>query len=224
MDVNSKNICCLCGLKKADITKEHLFPKGFFNTPRPSNLPRRIPACYECNNGLSKDEEDFRVFLATGMAYESNAGKRIWTEKIRPDLKGKRPRLKQSIRSMVKKLRIVDKSGTVVGHLPILEIDRDSANRVLRKIAKGLYYLDTQRVFPPHLEILVGYYAENPEIISPSLDEAKRRARRVDLGQGEVTYWRITEKDKPEESLTWIRFYEDKIFLICTTRQNTTLG
>ena len=220
VDMNSENICCLCGLKKAD-TKEHIFAKGFFNTPRPSNLPRRVPTCYECNHGLSKDEEDFRTFLGMGMAYESNAGKRIWTEKIRPALKG---RLKQRIKPMVKQLRILDKSGTVVGYLPIGEIDRDSANRVLRKIAKGLYYLYTQRVLPSEIEILVGYYAENPDILSPPLDEAIRGAKRVELGQGEVTYWRNTIKDNPEESLTWIRFYEDKIFLICTTRQNTALG
>jgi len=217
--VELNKICCLCGLRKAD-TRGHLFPKGLFNTPRPSNLPRRIPTCNECDNGLSKDEEDFRTFLGMGMAYESNAGKRIWTEKIRPALK---TRLKQRIRPMVKQLRILDKSGTVVGYLPIGQIDRDSANRVLRKIAKGLYYLDTQRVLPSEVEILVGYYTENPKIISPPLDEAIRGAKKIRLGEGEVTYWRNTIKDNPEESLTWIRFYKDKVFLICTTRQNHVL-
>lgn len=219
MDMNSENVCCLCGLKKADITKEHVFPKGIFNTPRPTNLPQRIPACFECNNGLSKDEDDFRVFLTAGTAYESNAGKQMWTEKIRPALKR---RLKQRIRHMVKQSRIMDKSGNVVGHLPILEVERESVNRVLKKIAKGLYYLDTQRVLAGEVEIHVGYYEENPDIFPP-LDEAIKGAKRVDLGQGEVTYWRNTIKDNFEESLTRIQFYEDKIFLICTTRQSSAL-
>ncbi len=106
----------------------------------------------------------------------------------------------------------------------ILEMNSDPINRVLRKIAKGLYYLDTQRVLPSEVEILVGYDAENPErFIYPPLDEAIRDAKKIELGEGEVTYWRNTIKDNPEESLTWIRFYEDKMFLICTTRQNTTL-
>jgi len=152
------------------------------------------------------------------MAYESNAGNRIWTERIRPDLKGKRPLLKPLIRSMVKQARLANKSGDVVGHLHILEMNRDPINRVLRKIAKGLYYLDTQRVLPSEVEILVGYDAEKPErFISPPLDEAIRGAKKIELGEGEVTYWRNTIKDKPEESLTWIRFYKDKMFLICTT-------
>ena len=220
VDVNSKNICCLCGLRTAE-TSDHLFPRGFFNSPRPDNLPT-IPACFECNNGLSEDEDDFRTFLSMGMAYESNAGKRIWTGKIHPALK--KGRLKQRIKPMVKLYRYVDKSRNVDLCVPVGEIDRSSANQVLRKIAKGLYYLDTQRVLPSEIEIRVGYYTETPEILSPPFDGCIRRARRVDLGQGEVTYWRITVEDKPEESLTWIRFYEDKIFLILTARQNTPLG
>jgi len=79
-------------------------------------------------------------------------------------------------------------------------------------------------VLPSEVEILVGYCAENPEIFSPPLDEAIRRAKNIELGNGDITYWRNTIKDNPEESLTWIKFYEDKIFLICTTRQNTALG
>ncbi len=221
--VKSNKICCLCGLRTAE-TLDHLFPKCLFNKPLPSNLPQRIPACKECNNGLSKDEETFRVFLASGMAYESNAGKRIWVERIRPDLKGKRTGLKQFIRSMVKRARLINKSGDVVEHLHILEMNRDPINRVLRKIAKGLYYLDTLRVLPSEVEILVDNSADNPDILSPPLDEAIRMAEKTELGEGEVKYWRIKIKDNPEESLTWIKFYEDKIFLICTTRQDNTLG
>ncbi|MFC1918156.1 hypothetical protein ACFLXH_05855 [Chloroflexota bacterium] len=215
--MDSKNICCLCGLRKTNITKEHLFPRGLFNIPRPTNLPKRIPTCYECNNSLSKDEEDFRLFLTAGMAYESNVGKRMWVEKIRPSLKG---RLKQRKYHLVKKHRTIEKSGNVI-ELPIIALERDSGNRVLRKFAKGLYYLDTQQVLPSEIEIDVGYYSENPDILSQTLDEARRGACRVELGQGEVVYWRGIIKDNPEVSLTWIRFYEDKIFLICTSRQST---
>jgi len=216
-EIVSSTICYLCGNRPNESNKDHIFPKGLFNKPRPSNLPQLF-TCKQCNNGLSHAEELFRVFLASGMAYESNAGNRIWTERIRPDLKGKRPLLKPLIRSMVKQARLANKSGDVVGHLHILEMNRDPINRVLRKIAKGLYYLDTQRVLPSEVEILVGYDAEKPErFISPPLDEAIRGAKKIELGEGEVTYWRNTIKDKPEESLTWIRFYKDKMFLICTT-------
>lgn len=109
----------------------------------------------------------------------------------------------------MKQVRVVSETGNFIGYLLIGEIDRDSANRVLQKIAKGLYYLDTQRVLSSEVEILVGYYAEKPEMISPPLDGALKRAKKIELGNGEVTYWRNTIKDNPAESLTWIRFYGD---------------
>jgi len=207
--------CYLCGSKPAN-TKDHLFPKCLFNKPLPTNLPT-LPACGECNNALFSDEEQFRVFLAAGMAYESEPGFRIWTERIRPDLKGRRPRLKPLIRSYVRVARIVSESGALLGHTLILEMDREIINRVLRKIAKGLYYLDTGAVLPENVQILMDYANGKPErFISPPLDEAIKGAKRVDLGNGVVTYWRNTIKDDPTSSITWLQFYEDKLFMICT--------
>lgn len=223
-EIVSSNICYLCGNRPTKSNIDHIFPKGLFNKPLTSNLPQLI-TCEQCNNRLSHAEELFRVFLASGMAYESNAGKRIWDERIRPDLKGKRPLLKPLIKSMLKQARVVNESGIILAKTLVLEVNSEPINRVLHKIAKGLYYLDTQRVLPSEVDILVGYDAEKPErFISPPLDDAIRGAKKVELGQGEVTYWRNIIKDNPEESLTWIRFYKDKIFLICTTRQDTSLG
>lgn len=209
--------CYICGSKLAD-TKDHLFPSSLFNKPLPTNLPT-LPACTECNNALSSDEEQFRVFLASGMAYETEHGFRIWNERIRPDLKGHRPRLKPLIRSYIRKARVLSESGALLGHTLVLEMDREIINRVLRKIAKGLYYLDTGAVLPENVQILVDYADSKPErFISPPLDEAIKGAKKVDLGNGVVTYWRNTMKDDPTNSMTWLMFYkdEDKLFMICT--------
>lgn len=212
--------CYLCGVRPAD-TKDHLFPSGLFNKPLSSNL-LTLPACRECTNALSSDEEQFRVFVASGMAFERKAGFRIWTERIRPDLKGGRPRLKPLIRSQVKMARVLSESGVLLGHTLILEVDREIINRVLRKIAKGLYFLDTGSVLPDNVQILVDYAAGQPErFISPPLDEAIKRAKRVGLGDGVVTYWRNTIRDDPAASITWLKFYEDKLFMICTFRKDT---
>lgn len=214
----SNALCYLCGARLAN-SKDHLFPVCLFPDPKPTNLPRRLPACSECNHGLSKDEELFRVVVASGMAYENEAGFRIWTERIRPDLQGRRRGLKPLLQSQTKLARVVSESGAILGHTLILETDPEPINRVLRKIARGLYFLDTGQVLPNDVQILVGYAAGQPErFTSPPLDEAIRGAKRVDLGNGVVTYWRNTVKDDPVLSLTWLKFYEDKIFLVCTDR------
>jgi hypothetical protein len=213
-------ICCLCGLRLAN-TRDHLFPKCLFIPPRPTNLPT-IPACKQCNQELSKDEEAFRVFVAAGMAHEKDTGNRIWRDKIRPDLQGKRKGLKKHISSMVKEIKVVLKPGDNTVLVPIIEMDRGVVNRVLHKIAKGLYYLDTQQIFPKELEILVGTYTEKPGIIGLPLYEAIKRTNKIVLGNGEVIYRRAIIENNPKESLTWIRFYEDQLYLIQTTEKFNT--
>lgn len=215
--LSTRQKCYMCGSKLAD-TRDHLFASGLFNRPLPTNLPT-LPACTECNNALSSEEEQFRVFLASGLAYENEPGFRIWNERISPDLKGGRPRLKPLIRSYIRKARVLSESGALLGHTLILETDREIINRVLRKIAKGLYYLDTGVVLPENVQILVDYANDKPErFISPPLDKAIKGAKKVGLGDGVVTYWRNTMKDDPTTSITWIKFYEDKLFMICTYR------
>lgn len=214
-DYSASN-CYLCGFRTAS-TRDHLFPPGLFPKPLPTNLPT-LPACERCNQELSKDEELFRVFMAIGMAYESNAGFDVWTKRIRPDLRGRRRGLRPLLQSMTKVARVVSQTGISLGRTLVLEVEPEPINRVLRKIAKGLYFLDTSgEVLPDNVEILMDYGAGKPErFISPPLDEAIKGAKRVDLGDGVVTYWRNTVKDNPQESITWLEFYKDKVFLVCT--------
>lgn len=219
-NLSSNRICYLCGIRPAN-TKDHLFPESLFPKPIPSNLPARLPACRQCNNSLSKDEELFRVFVACGMAYERQAGFRIWTDKIRPDLQGKRRGLKRLLKSLTKVVPVISKSGGFLGQAGILEIQHQPIQRVLYKIAKGLYFLDTNQVLPDNVEILADYFDKPESLVSPPLDEAIKGAKKFAYGDGVVTYWRNTVKDDPTASLTWLLFYEDKAFLICTFRQET---
>jgi hypothetical protein len=212
--------CYLCGIRSAN-TKDHLFPEGLFPRPIPSNLPPRLPACRQCNEGLSKDEELFRVFIASGMAYEKAAGFRVWTERIRPDLQGKRPGLKPLLQSKAKIAPVISTTRGLLGLGGILEVEREPVHRVLNKIAKGLYFLDTGHALPNEVQVLTGYFEEPKQLVSPPLDDAIRGAIRVDLGDGVVTYWRNIMKDDPAVSITWLLFYQDKAFMICTFREST---
>ncbi len=205
--------CYLCGSKLAN-TKDHLFPRGLFNNPLPTNLPT-LPACSECNNALHKAEVQFRFFLASGMAYDQEPGFRIWKERIIPSFKA--GKFKSLIMSHMKKAQLLSESGELLGHTLVQEIDREIINSVLRKIANGLYYLDTGAVLPENVQILIYYANGKPErFTDPPLDEAIKHAKKVELGNGVVTYWRNTIKDDPASSITWLKFYEDKVFMICT--------
>ena len=104
----------------------------------------------------------FRVFVVSGMAYERQAGFRIWTERIRPDLQGDRPGLKPLLESLAKVVPVISESGDFLGQADILEIERQPIQRVLYKITKGLYFLDTSQVLPDDVQILADY-SDEPE-------------------------------------------------------------
>jgi hypothetical protein len=75
-------------------------------------------------------------------------------------------------------------------------------------------------VLPSNVNIEFGYGAENPDrFVAPPLDEAIKGAKRVEYGDGVVTYWRNIVSDDPTASITWLKFYEDKIFMIVTFRK-----
>ena len=170
---------------------------------------------------MSKDEELFRVFVASGKAYEREAGFRIWTKRIRPDLQGDRPGLKPFLQSITEVVPVISESGELLGHAAALRIDRQLIQRVLSKIAKGLYFLDTGEVLPGDVQIIVRDDDDLASLDSSLLDEAIRAAKRVDLGDGVVTYWRATEIDDPTASLNLLQFYQEKVFLTITLRRGT---
>ena len=68
--------------------------------------------------------------------------------------------------------------------------------------------------------MLFGYDAGKPErLISPPFDRVIREAKNVDYGDGVVSCWRNRVKDDPTASTIWLRFYEDKLFMVVTFRE-----
>jgi hypothetical protein len=153
VDNNNTNTCYLCGLRPAE-TKDHLFPRALFSRPLPSNLPIGLPACRQCNNELSKYEEQFRFFLASGMAYESETGRHIWDERIRSALKGRRPGFKALARSMVKVAKIQSESGTMLGDWPAPEGAESPEVCIDAVPRKATAPRGDGRVLPPGFQLL----------------------------------------------------------------------
>jgi len=143
-------MCYLCGNNQAG-TKDHIFTKNLFPKQLPPYLPT-APCCTKCNNSLADDEEIFRILVASGRAYETESGLRIWDERVRPSLKQNRRGFKTLLRKLVKTVKL--SSGVSV---EALEIDQKRVNSVLKKIAKGLYYLDKGEPLPDYIELLFKY-------------------------------------------------------------------
>ena len=210
------NICYFCGKNRAE-TRDHIFPKNLFPRPLPSNLPT-VPCCQECNHSFSDDEEIFRTFVASGKAYETPSGRRIWDERVRPSLKQDRRGFKTLLRKLAREVKL--SSGII--YAVALDINQKRINSVLNKIAKGLYYLDTGEPLPDYVELRFKYAKDEPQkLIEPPFDKAIQGAKRTELGQGVVTYWRNIIKDDPSNSMTWLLFFNVHLFLILTLNEKT---
>lgn len=68
-DERLSNFCAYCGGPRE--TLDHIPPKAFLDRPLPDNLPK-VPACEDCNNGASIDEQSVACLIECALAGSSN--------------------------------------------------------------------------------------------------------------------------------------------------------
>ncbi|PYV29330.1 MAG: hypothetical protein DMG22_23290 [Acidobacteria bacterium] len=116
---------------------DHVPPRALFPKPKPANLIT-VPCCIECNKEFSKDEEHFRNNISM-IANFPNA-REIW-QATRRGYK-RNPKMLTDIKARMIPVR----AGKHV--LAGLQFDRRRTDRVLIKIAKGLFFHHTGSSFP----------------------------------------------------------------------------
>lgn len=125
--------CIYCG-SDAD-TRDHVPPKSLLDTPYPPNL-LTVPACRACNSGFAADEQYLLVVLAqigtsrTLLARVSPGGQVDRTLTRSPGLEDR----------IIKSLTVDDEGRVLIAP------EHDRINRVVAKIALGLYVLRYGRI------------------------------------------------------------------------------
>ena len=125
--------CYLCGATD-DLTSEHVIPKVLFPEPRPNNLIT-TEACRKCNEGFSKDDALFAVWLSASLA-RSNAGAWVWENKALMSILKRSPALATQFISDSDKADVLTVAG--LAEVDILRIPQARLERVLVRSAKGL--------------------------------------------------------------------------------------
>ena len=114
--------CIYCGGFQE--TKDHVPSKVFLDRPLPTNLPV-VPACRECNNGFSRDEEYVACLLeavAVGTTDPDRVGRSVVADILR-----RSPELRSLIEAA--------KSGSE-GQV-IFSVDMGRVQNILLKLARG---------------------------------------------------------------------------------------
>ena len=120
-DKSREKGCIYCG--KPATTREHVPSKAFLIDPYPEDLAT-LPACFECNNGFSKDEEYVSCFLdvlkaAIYQNYEQ------------------RPDTVRKLKRNTKLKDLLDEQIKIEGGQVHYHVDENRLCRILIKLAKG---------------------------------------------------------------------------------------
>jgi hypothetical protein len=130
--------CIYCG--RSSTSSEHVPPKLLLEQPLPSNTIT-VPACRSCNQGFSLDEQYFWVLLGQISPAPTMAAKVQEGGSIDRALK-RAPRLEDRL---VRHIEPAPGGGANV----FIKIEHARLERVLGKIALGLYFARYGRVPPP---------------------------------------------------------------------------
>ncbi len=210
--------CYICGERSPE-SLDHVFPRLLF--PRGSafsNLPPRLPACLQCNNRLSRDEELFQQLLMSWRAPDTEQGRRLYQTKAGPNLRGERGRrgVRERVLEHTRLVPVIDKMGRVRGKWPVMAVPKGGAERILEKMARGLHYYENATVLPNDADIDVQNAGQNPDEWDKVLDpEILAATSWTVVGSEDIlAYRRAVAVDEPSVSITWFVFYRWHIFCV----------
>ena len=189
--------CVLCGLRPAT-TRDHVPPKGIF---KGLGVPLiTVPACNECNNGASQDDEDMRFFISMQVGKQTPGSAKLWDLGARKSLQ-RRGSLQRQVVSTARDILIQDASGAVVNRLAI-EVPASVYEAVFGRTTRGLYFFHTGRILDPKARTQA-----RPLLSSPEAEYF------VGFGRNEVggvacRYWYQVAEDDPNASLWLYCFYD----------------
>lgn len=126
--------CIYCG-SGTDLTKEHVPPKSFLRRNYAAGL-RKVPACWTCNNGFSRDEEYFRL-VVVGLLCHTEAADMLFDG----------PMSRSMDRNTILEDRILGSLQVHEGGV-VLDIECHRVFRIAEKIVRGLEFITTGMAYP----------------------------------------------------------------------------
>ncbi len=157
-----KSLCYNCGTRTAT-TRDHIIPKTLFPDPKPAGL-LTVPACRECNEAFSKDEEYFRDRLAAVVGDPNSEGPAIWEKAWeslqKPEARGKKLGFYGDVFQLPRPV-IGNRGISAIG----IKMNKERVNRVVEKMIRGFYY----HLFKERLEG-VRFYIDLFSSIKPGRD------------------------------------------------------
>jgi len=209
--------CAYCTEEPAT-TADHVPPKSFFPSPKPSNLIT-VPACPACNQGAGKDEEFFLATFMFSDAGTSEAGTRLWNEKLRR-MYSKNWGLRRAIGSLLSHVNVTTPAGLYLGRRIAIDVDDSRLERVVTKIVRGLYFFEYGDRLHKTSSVQVLYLRSEDHVnLAKAHNHEMRDGSRGWDGVFRYRFNRVATR--PQGSLWLLMFYDFAVFMAVTNEGRT---
>ena len=189
-------ICVLCGARPAT-TRDHVPPRGFFKGLQADFIT--VPACAECNQGASSDDEDMRFFVSMQVGKQPPGAASLWNDGALKSVKRKTS-LREQVTETAREVRVTDWQGLTTTKVAVL-VPARIYDSVFGRITRGLYFFHTGKILNPATPIEVAPLTSPP-------DETEISALQTgQIADGAFSYWFGIAAEEPTSSLWVYRFY-----------------
>lgn len=196
--------CVYCVNAKAE-TWDHVPPRGIFATDNRGDLIR-VPACFNCNNEFSKDDEWMMHVLAKSP--DSRQHPQIGDVPERSTKSLMRPK-HQKMSQQFTASELWDPIGKKIIGMKIIG-EKARVKSILSRYVRGLFYHNYHRVLPVRYTVYCRLWDD-------LYDWQKRRVNQklvgitmnhVRSGRGAFEYKTTSASDSPDASIWRMRFYQ----------------
>ena len=147
--------CAYCEDGDGSETDDHVPPKTIFPKPRPNDLIT-VPSCAECNTGDSKDDEYFRLTMASrGEANDNESAKKVIASAIRGLNRKQAAGFAKTVANSMSWEDVTTSGGIYLGPQVVVTADLARLLNVVDRIAHGIYFNEHGKKIPSTHELTV---------------------------------------------------------------------
>lgn len=201
--------CAICGIRDAT-GRDHVPPRNIFPKPWPSNLIT-VPACEECNNRSSPNDEEFRVSLSLLAGSESPETRALWKEGALRTLRRNRKLHREVLRRFVK-VDVKSPGGIYLHTADAVMVPKKGIHSVLQRTIRGLYFHHFGECLGERARCDVKQY-EDPAQIDDELLRLIRGLQTHSIANGLFRYRYDRAGDEPLASI-WLMMFHNQVPII----------
>jgi hypothetical protein len=194
--------CAICGIRDAT-GRDHVPPRSIFPRPWPSDLIT-VPACNECNNRASPNDEEFKVGISIMAGIETPATLELWKAGAMRTLAHNR-RLHREVLQRFVKVEVRSEGGIYLGTEQAVLVPKKPVHAVLVRTIRGLYYHHFGECLGARARCDVQRFERGPA--DSELSKMVLRFPLVSVANGAFRYRYARAEEAPLSSLWFMSFF-----------------